>query len=434
MSETLVITWDHNNLGLRKVASEGAWESSAACIGETEITRPTRTSRLFSSITRHNLERKLSELFEEVDISYPVWFLLPQSWSLKFQIRSPEIKSTELIRAHILWEARQRVQGDLSAQKVLIPTEITGDDIEIRSVRDELIEMVSEVCRNAGIDLAGVGIEPGDMEKYSFETPQDLRDADPLESEDGITYKTASPGVSPALAVGIIAATVIAAGSYYYFTMPEKAPVPEAVKTEQGSGIEQTTPKTEPVKVKDKASPAAVAVKQPEVKKEIPGVSAQKLEPQSKQPAVKSAVVSTTPVGLLNKSLPAGAEIKMAVISPMDFIVEVTGLKNPQGWIKQVQSQPGLNTAGLAGSYQSGDVKVQVIRLAEPGMKIKSEVKDINSWRKRAAANGLKVQGRSARGRREDAMAFVESLWNDLNGFSKIYFANDNGEWVVTVQ
>ena len=124
----------------------------------------------------------------------------------------------------------------------------------------------------------------------------------------------------------------------------------------------------------------------------------------------------------------------LATASPMDLKMEVVGLANADGWLKELRSLPGIAGMQIAGKYTGDAGQVTLFRLEKPGWKISPGTRDTEGWSRLAAGAGLTVRGRIATGSYTSALAAIDALWKTPCGFGKLFLAPEKGSWTVTVQ
>jgi hypothetical protein len=118
----------------------------------------------------------------------------------------------------------------------------------------------------------------------------------------------------------------------------------------------------------------------------------------------------------------------------MDMRVEISGQINANSWINSFKKSSGLKQVSSPGYYTESGKRLTIIQVKNPGLIAGKGSRNIRNWRSKAIAAGLSVKGRNATGNSKNAFAFAESLWKDMNGFSKIYLTHDRNNWVVTIQ
>ena len=189
MGEVLVVSWLRDNLELRRLPSEGTWQSDANPLGKYDLHLPTRTHRFEQGDSGGMLPQAFSELFSNVEITTPVWLLLPSSWIIKFQVKVPEIDDDELIRSHLLWEAQARLHGDVSRFHVLIPENTNTEFTTVQAIHSSALELLRDSAAKANLNITGISVEPEANTDYSFELPTDFREAVSIESGDDDVVK-----------------------------------------------------------------------------------------------------------------------------------------------------------------------------------------------------------------------------------------------------
>lgn len=420
MGEILAITWNSDRLELRQASSEGVWQPYAPPDKTVELNRPTRSARLTHPDSGAGLADALQELFKDIEITLPIWLLLPPEWVQRIIVTNPLIESPEMYKAHLLWEAGQRLSGDVSNYITLIPAMSEEPKLELLTTRKDIVQTFTSQVKKSGISITGVSAEPGAEERYSFETPHDFRDAIPVDNDE-IPYEKPPISVSPVVSIGI-GVVVIIAGVIFFgpfdklFTSkikPETAkPIAAVVTEEQTEGVQSES-----------------TISQSESSTEKPVETAAQ-KPQ--QPVVSGGL---SPVHELSNLLPTGATITMAVLSTADLKVEIAGLGNSNDLITRSKQSNTLKNLRNAGTYTTDAGKVTLFRIPNLGWNAGNQAsKDINVWTQRATTSGLKPQGRTAMGPLDSALRLLDTYWAKPAGFGKIYLAPEAGQWRVTIQ
>jgi len=421
MSESLIITWNSNALCLYLLPNKGIWVSNISPHKQVKLHRPTRIKRIVPS-TKQELANALKELFNDIDLNFPVWFLLPHEWVPCFRAQSPEFMTPKQNRNHLLWETHQRLRGNISTYRVLLPAEVEKGSIQIQTFRGELADFVSGATDAIDLKLGGIGVEPIEDESYSFDSSQDLREAVSIELEEISLSATERKPLLFKIGIGLASFIFVLIVIISIISSLGKDKIQnDKNKSDYAVAIKKTQPEKTP-----QSTELPSSIKEEKI--------------------YTPATSSTSPFGMLIRSLPHGAAIKMAVVSPVDMRVEVTGLNNADQWLNGLRSSNALARARIAGRYNENEKEITVLQLTETNLKVKTTTKNAQSWRKRATAAGLsvkdqpesddldKVREQYAYGHYNSAVGFIESLWKDMNGYSKIYFAKDKDKWIVMVQ
>ena len=451
MAEILAVTWGEEELALRRVASEGTWNKNSKVLKRVPIQRPTRAGRLSHPEIGGALGTAMTELFIDVDINVPCWLLLPNDWILRFVSEPPDLKNQELTLNHLRWEAAQRISGDPADFKISAALMMGGTRYYICLIRSEVIQRCLTAADSADLELAGIGIEPDANETYTFEHPLDLRDALPLEIEhDGNSAKSiATRKASPAV-VGIFLGIVIILAGYLYFSSqpaPVKKPSAERSTKKSMTPQEAATPPEALLSTSsaDSSAPhpginATVTetppISTPEVKSK-PATTIEKAEPAPTKgesaPANLTVSGKVSPIRGLFAGLSGNAKAALVVLSPVDLKVEASGIANPDQWLAELKKQAGWSTAKLTGSYETVGGKVTTLRVESPGWKV-TEGKPSAKWQELAKSAGLSVKDRSASGKLEGALAFLDQIWQNSNGISKVYLTPQGDSWQIVIQ
>ncbi len=432
MNEAFLVCWSEVNLNLHRLPTEGIWNQDAEPLQSIELPRPTRTARFNHPESGGRLDEALNSLFREVDIALPVWMLLPDNWISHYRIKVEDLNPPSLTDQFIKWEVLQRLHGEHSEYRLLAPTDYAPGDVEVYVIKNRLLDFFSNALEKTGIEFSGIGIEPRNGEPYSFELPCDLRDAVQFKSESEVPIQI-KKSIPPAAGIAVIVIAIAGASGWYLLGSK-----PESSQPAPSAKIIKSAEKTAPVK---EITPAPL---------QDTTIAVKKVEPVAKQaaatavsPAVKptpSSVKTSTPVSANSpfsqfiKSLPRGSHIELAVISPVDFRVEITGLTHPDQWLSGLKKSPQFKSAELADKYKRKKENITIFHLANTGLSASNKPMDGKGWIQRAKQAGLQAESRRAWGDYEHAVGFVDVLWSDLSGFSKIYFAPENNYWVVTVQ
>jgi len=384
--------------------SEGVWQPHMPPIRTMELNRPTRLDRFKQVDSGAGLHQALIHLFEDVELTLPVWLLIPKEWVQIFHMENPNLHPEEMQRAHILWEAQQRLAGDINKYSVMIPKDLTTAKFTIYLIREDVIELFNKEANKANFEIAGIFCEPEWGSEYSFETPIDFREAIPANLID--TTPTRRKAHVPNFIPIIVGIAVLALTGYIWHLPTGEKP--------------KTKPKTTVVKQDSSVS-----------------TETGKFVQQEETPTLKpTSTISGagSPLSQLLSSLPDGAGLQFAVVSPMDLKVEIAGLSDPSSWMKELKKSANFKSATIAGNYRIKGANITVIRLTDQGWQTRSGGKQVEKWIKTASSQGMNVKGTSARGNFASALKLAETLWAEPGGFEKLYLAPDKGQWIVTVQ
>ena len=396
MSDVLTITWSVNQVELRQIPSNGSWHPRTQPIRSFTLQRPTRGNRLKDSDSGGGLHEALTELLKDVEITLPVWFLAPNNWIQTFRIDTHNLSSDDLKRSHLIWEVQQRLSGDISDSKIILPGNLDEPKVNVHAFRADVLNMIVKAINRSGLDYINVGFEPEWDGDYNFESPVDLRDCIDADSIDTRVLKT-KLSIPIFVSAPILVITLITV-SYLLLRFPTadtgKLPVESEITSESPDTSIGTPMDTLTQAIADNVSP----------------------------------------INEIARLLPAGAKIQLGVFSPVDFKMEVSGLADPQTWVNNLKQTTSLKWIEIAGSNSSADRTTTILRQNRTGWQPGSLTRNLDSWKALTAENGMNPKGRSARGAFESALMLLNALWDNPRGFEKIYFAPDGNEWVVTVQ
>ena len=436
MAESLIIIWEKDKISLKLIESAGVWSDDLPAIKNVEISRPSRLSRITQYIHQRETAASISELLENTDINQPLWLLIPEKWTSRIEIDSPEFSSEELRQDHIEWEATQRLSGDIEKYNIKIVEQDSSETVDIRVIRTDLLAALEEIPRSIDLTIAGISTIPADGESYLFETLHDLRESRRFEADDTSLVVPHRSSINPIAAVVIVAVIAIAGwfwsrGSNDDSEAKIKMATSAMDKEKSVAAISGTpSPMVQPkAELMDKQEAALTEMSH--------GKSKSKAESSAKLATPKAQPVTKTvgsPLGTLQRSLPKGATIELAVISPMDMRIEVSGQINADSWIKSFKKSSGLKQVSSPRYYTESGKRLTIIQVKNPGLVASKGSRSIRNWRSKATSAGLSVKGRNATGSSKNAFAFAESLWKDMHGFSKIYLAHDRNDWVITIQ
>ncbi len=431
MSDVIIITWTSDKIELRQVPSEGIWQPPLQSIREYELNQPTRSERINKPDSGGGLHLALSSLFSDIEINLPICFLLPREWVQSFTVDNPNLKSDEMTRAQIIWEAQQRISGDISRFKVLLPTDLEAPKLTFHIVRLEIIDIYVDATGQAGIEIAGMMNEPEWGEPYNFEMPLDLRESVGIDTIDSSEVRP-SVSIPPVLLI-VLAVAALAVVSYIWILPLSRKPVEVTPDSLAVAQVADTGIAAAPV--------TDITVEIAAEKEDKGGIfgflfGKKKEKKTEKEEAAELKPITATgaPVNQIAGILPADAEIKLAVFSPVDARLEISGLTDPNSWLKEIKKSTVCKSVRLAGSYQSNGETVYVIEMGQPDWNPGERVKDFSGWSKLASSKGLKPKGRRARGDLASAQALIDEIWSSKAGYEKVLLAPDKDKWVVTVQ
>jgi hypothetical protein len=361
----------------------------------------------------------------------------------------------EMQNAHLIWEAQQRLSGNIINYRVLLPEDVSTPKIIINMVRDDVIETYVKEASAANIEIAGVGCEPEWDTAYNFEVPQDLRDAIPadlLYAESDDLDRHVSPFIS--IAVGIV--VLILAFCIWlipvdYSSAPSPVRLAKKTDTELVDSLSTPILKTEEVSEAKAVEPqvSIEELKIEEPKKELSWFQkifgskddAEKEEIVKRVEVVTEAVIpeaivteNISPINQVMKNLPTGAILQLAVITPIECRMEISGIINLEAWIQEFKLTTSHKQVNLIGKYTSDGKLTAVIRIPVTGFKPTNNSKDIDHWKELTGRVGMSAKGRSTSGTQEQALELIEAVWKNPGGFEKVYLMSNKGHWEVTVQ
>ena len=435
MSDVFIVTWTPDNVELRQVKSVGTWELHMPPIRSFELNRPTRIDRLHDEDSGGGLHRALKDLFADIEVDLPIWLLLPGNWVQFFQADRIDLASDEMQLSNLMWAAQQRLSGDITRFRVVLPSDLSTPKLDVRMVQYTLIEAFNNAVMAAGIEISGIWYEPEWGTEYNFEIPRDLRESEPADILDTTARK---PLISIPRGVFIAAGIVAVVLVVYFLLLPsgsEREPIAEgvpdsaAIAAVTGSADSAVTPEVSVTQVEDKGKKKsffAFLKRKPKEKAADEAVLAEQAE--------KEAFAASSPINQIVQVLPSGAGLQLAILSPVDCRIEITGLSDPKTWVDSIAGTPFLKSVKLEQGYRSGNRTYSVVRFTETSWPAGGGARNLDSWTSLASAKNMTPKGRSARGDFSSALDLVNALWSDPIGFEKIYLARDKEQWVVTVQ
>jgi len=436
LAESLIIVWEKNKISLKLIESSGIWLENLPELKNIEIPRPSRLSRIIQQDKQQYTSAAILDLLENTDINQPLWFLIPENWTTRIEVDSPEFPSEELRHDHLEWEASQRLSGDIENYNIHIIEQDYSETVEIRIIRSDLLEAINAIMRSIDLPISGISTEPAVGESYSFETPYDLRESRPFESDDAEVIAPHRSTINPIAAV-LIVAVIAAVGWFWSKGSNDESEVKTNLATSAMHEEKSLTASIDTTSPMLSSHPDSSANKESAVKKASSEMVKGEVAPLAKVTTAKAKPVSksaSSPLVALQRSLPKGATIELAVISPMDMRIEVSGQINTNSWINTLKKSSALNQIKSVGNYTESGRKLTVVELKKPELIAGRGSRNILDWRTKAISAGMSVKGRNATGSSSEAFAFIESLWKDMHGFSKIYLAHAGNNWVITIQ
>lgn len=436
MSESFVIIWEKSHISLKLIDSSGVWSDSSPSLKTIEVSRPLRLSRIAHPRIQREIAASLSDLLENLDLNQPLWLLIPENWTTKIVVDSLDIPSSDIRHDQLVWEAVQRLSGDKSDYNYKIYEHDEFDTVDIRVIKSGLLESIDKLSSSIELDLAGISVIPPDGDSYALEIPYDLREYIPFESEDELPLAPHRSTISP-VSAGLIVVVVAVVGWFWSRDSGKDIQEQEKLATTviNAEMTKPILPMADSLKLVTQTvlnDPIDLLRKnKTEIRPKNRVDTITKRGVQKTQPEIS---LSQSPLGIMQQSLPTGTVIELAVISPYDMRIEISGQINAKGWVKEIRKSAKLKQFKTIDKYKEVNKSISVFQLKKSGLAVDDGSRNIMGWRSKAIAAGLSVRGRSANGNSKDAFAFAESFWEDMNGFSKIYLAHDRNNWVVTVQ
>ncbi|MCF7811671.1 hypothetical protein K9N50_11855 [bacterium] len=447
MSDVFVITWSSDYVELRQVTSTGIWQPHTPPIRTYKLNRPTRPERLFSSDSGGGFYLALTDVFSDIEIDQPVWLLLPHNWIQTFHVQNPNFPNMEMQKAHLIWEAQQRLSSNIINYRILLPEDVSTPKITIHMVRDDIVETYVKAAEDANLEIAGIGCEPEWDTAYNFEVPQDLRDAIPADLLYA-EHPEFDNHVSPMLSISL--GVVVLLMALYIWLIPvdyTKTSLPVVPKKKTEIAIKDSV--SLPIAKTDVLPETKVVeqqVKIEEPKKELSWFQkifgskddadkGKKVKETEVVPDIPPVVTeSISPVKQVVKNLPTEAVLQIAVITPFECRMEISGLVNPDAWIENLKQTTSQKQVNLIGKYASDGKQTSVIRIPTKDFKPEGKSKDIDQWKELTQKAGMNAKGRNASGTQDQALQLIESVWDNPAGFEKVYLISSKGHWEVTVQ
>lgn len=410
MSDLLVITWEDKRLALRQITNVGIWSKDLPLLSSVNLKRPIRASTLKENYIITKLQDCYKQLFMAVPASnLSLWFLFPNEWVRQFHVNNPNYQTEDKIHSYLVWEAEQRLHGDASEYRILLPSDFSEPYLEIRAVKKELVDSILIAALKMNLVFHGSTAEPAQNEAYSITEADNFnRSYVPPTSQSSPRKKLSLKNFSlkdnkPVLWVGgSILALVLCLIIFIMVTSETN-----------GKKSESEYQIAEIINL-DTLTPLPVSV--------------------DTIPAYSFEAKGTSPVKQFLDALTTGVQVRMLTFSPANLIAELTGVSDIPALLATIKSKSVLSDIEVAGSYRDGNREVIVVRSVNSAWKgIKSQFNK-SQWETRAAAVGLKVRKTSARGSYDACLALVDQLWNDPQGVQKIYLADYGSQWNITVQ
>ncbi len=400
MREVLFVTWTAETIQLSRLPYEGIWESQHELISSFETPRPTRIDRLQSASSRDNVVEALKELKRETALDSEIWFLIPPSWAVEFEVQCPDFDSTDQINDHLLWETQQYLHQDITEFHIS-RIHIEHNTFRIVAIRNDLFETLIDSFKEAGLDSIYLGIEPDEGAKYKFRPDYDLSITVDINEDQDLPEpfeKSKKPSV---VIIGISALLLIIISVFVISTLFD--------------GETETTTDT------DETSPDSIRIVQPVVETvETPSVQERETDRLSKMLHILTGSVEN---------------INLITITEVEMRIEMTGIDNPDEVLRIIDGNKWLSQSRIAGRFKR-DGKTRTVFQSNPiGFNGKNNSRqNLTGWKESAESIGMKSKDRSAFGDYEQALRLIEQNWSDIFGFSKVYISHSKGSWSVTVQ
>lgn len=376
--------------------TQGVWSNPLMAEVAAPLEKPTRITRLQDFESKGLLAQALNEVLKDRRRGLPVWVLLPRDWVHRFEISRPAINPLSAARAHLIWEVRQFIHGDPTLYRIFVPKDTWGEILTVYAVRKEILGAVESALAGTGAVVTGVGVEPAVGALYSLDSMPDLREA---VAADQPTSEAKSSAFNPLpVAAAAVGVAVVAAVVFLLWSRPERNQL-------------RSTPD----------APAASVT--------APTPSAEATHSPAATPAS-----SLSPVTTFIQRLPAGAQVTLASLSPVEFRAEVLGLPDPEAWLQVARTSPGLADLSAAGTFNTPAGAVAVFTLHNPAGMSSEGPRQVDTWAEMARKAGMTPEGRTAVGPLSSALTLLDATWNNPVGFSKFYLMSEQNRWRVTVQ
>ena len=438
MTDCLSLIWESRELILSRSPLQGTWvtPSPRSVLQKERLLRPSRVERVRLVATHEALTDTLNILLTDRPRDLPIWMLIPPAWVYQFNVTCPSFDSPEEAFDHIVWDAIQRINGDIAPHRILVPNLTPGEDCQVITVRSVFIDLIVEAAQAANVELAGVGVLPVAGEEYIFDRPHDLRRAEQLSEDYESTYAAIGASRFPFLAVAFICLAILSFGAYLLLKAPAKKST-DAV-TEQVADTVLIS-ETQPLDTLMAAAVDTVVAAPGEMASVTPSPPAPVTPAPSSTAPTPSAPTpaAANPFSQIWQLLPSGSKVEFATISSAELRLEVSGLVQPREWLRQAVMLKNLTGLKLEGEFDGFDGRrVALLRLSSPGFPESPGVVDASQWNLAAGKAGLTViKGRqaSAAGDFNAALKMIEELWKNSAGGAKIYLFREGGKCVLSV-
>ncbi len=422
MADCYVITWESDKLCLDKKPTEGVWQKEESHLAEYEIECPTRTARLQTGFAKDNISSALKELLKQAGEDIPVHFLMPRSWLFTFRLQCPEFSTDKQKQDHIIWETKQRVREDVSEYTILVEECDQEDYVDISAIRSKLLEVILNVAENIDLKIDTLYKEPKENEKYKLGPENDFKSGLKITRDDMSAPEGENKSLLPIFGFIVFVTIIIAIIGYLfnssYFSKQDRA--------EKGYG--------DTLHYAAGDSALAAQMQDSIAGKPLSAALSDSIDFASLRAGDYSKYTGPPPFAVFRNYLPNTARIEMLIMSPVMMRIEVSGLDNSDSILNIMRKINILSDLEIAAQFIEKGEPITVFSQNHSGLDSGQGSPNREEFKKKALELQMKVSGRTARGVFDDAVKFVDSLWEDMHGYRKLFLARDRVEWVVTVQ
>lgn len=446
MADSLAIVWSDQTLNLKNIPSEGEWyENLPSLIGE-EMECPTRTSRIRTNALKKQMVKALRILSSKIQDEDNVWFFVPKSWVFQYSIECPDFSTEEEKQDHLAWEVSHRLSSDQEKFRTLFLYYDNANKYEAIIIREELLEYITTSTQDSDIKLSGICVEPENKGVYLLNPNHDLRKSITLKTDFQDISKVPTKSILvPIVGAGAILALI--AVIILYYQRPDFQETPASDQSELTSLETATTTTSDTIAIV--SDNLITAIDSIEKVATIPVVAAVQKKTATiptlqkvdiKPPPVKQVTETPTrppgrtPFGLLLNKLPENANLRSALFSPVDMRIELTGDFDAERLLQFLRTEKHLEKLRIAGEFHREGIKFTVFQLENTFFVDSSGKKDLRKWQNFAKNSGLVVNNRTANGELDKTLEAIESLWDNMYGYSKLYLSSSPGIWTLTIQ
>lgn len=423
MEAISVITWDLKHLYLWLIPEIGVWHSAQEPVKVIPTENPIHPDQLGRTEFKHDFVRALEELITDISIESQIWLMLPRNWVQMFNIKNLNMNG-ELQQSHIYWEIQQRLHGSLNEFRILMPKDHSPSVLNVCTINDHVFDLISEITQSVGLNPHGITVEPTDGEEYILDDEHNLLLAEPFHEQPQI--KADLPVKNIVIGGVVLSFAVIIVGGYMMTSRSGSAPGLKDLL-----GLKKPAAETSfELKMDESAELQTDDAIADDISDKI-------IESAIQTPQKDNSTIPGQPVSPLKKMvklLPQGVRVELAVMSELDFKVELSGVTDQAGLIDRLKSEENLSSIKSVGKYTTPAGKVIVLRMQDHGWKPATGPKNIGRWHQHATILAMKANGRIATGNFDAALSLADWTWNTPQGFSKVYLAPEKDHWVVTVQ